>query len=510
MQHHEPASTPGPQAFVITLRQRRYRVLRQLSRKPHSIVFLAKQETLDRDVVLKFVFTDDPVLSERCRREVLALSLFRHPNNVRILDAGEGKINGREGSCLITECVRGQSLHDVLAGRGRMGLIRSVHVARQILLALAEAHRLGVIHRDVKPTNVMLSEHDGRRDHVTLLDFGVASLVGGGSPLTPAADVVPGTPEYVAPELSSGGVPTEASDLYSVGVILFQALTGQVPFSGRDAKTIMQRHRHERPRVVGELVPAPPELSALVARAMAKDPTERFASALEFVAALDSLPIDALLTHEMPDSLRDPSIHAEVERVAAIEELESGEADLIGRVSDAFLQLSSERPTVWVLSDDPGVTEETIRLIQSACLGTEVVRIGPDERLQWSEWLLNGQVPEPWLVVFGDLHVILQDGLLYSLAERGEICKMLISTHLNGEMLQTAANFAGVDQQLVLPVVPLEVTRIVQDLLGRSRRIRQRYDRLRIELMAARRDLTRCRDRETTDPDRVRFVDEGT
>lgn len=503
----ESPSTPDLQAFVMTLRQRRYRVLRQLSRKSHSIVFLAKQETLDRDVVLKFVFTDHPVLSERCRREVNALSLFRHPNNVRILDSGEGKINGREGSCLITEYIRGQSLHDVITSRGSLGLLRSVHVVRQILLALAEAHRLGVVHRDVKPTNVMLSEHDGQRDHVTVLDYGVASLAADQSPPFGEDRAPIRTPEYTAPEVLAGGAPTVASDLYSAGVILYNALTGQLPFTGRDAQTVWERQRRE-PKLVGELIAAPPELSALVARAIALDPTQRVDSALAFVAALDALPLADLVAHEVPDALRDPTIEAEIARAVALEELAAASHEAAEPVSSASLRLSSQRPVVWVFCNDPGVTEETIRLIQSACVGTEVVRIDPEERTQWTDWLLSGHVPEPWLVVFGDLHVILQDDLLYSLAERGEICKMLVSTHLNAEMLHSAANFAGVDHQLVLPVAPLEVTRTVQALLGRSRRIRQRYDRLRVELVNARRQLAPRVGRETTDPDRAAFVDE--
>ncbi len=471
---------------TITLYRRRYRVVRQISRKPTSSVYLAKQLSLERDVVLKLVFSEDDTNTERFRREAQALSLFRHPNNIRIYDAGAGRFAGHQGSCLITEFVRGLSLRELLNETRRLGLTRSIHIVRQVLLGLSEAHRLQVIHRDVKPENIMVSTHDGRRDHVTVIDYGIATTARSTS--TAAGTLRPaGTPGYMAPEVLSGHAPHVESDLYGVGAVLYECLTGAPP-----ARTGRGAGGPEVPPV-HELVPCPASLSQVVSRSLAVNPAARYASAADFVEALDAVEASELLEFELPGAAQLESERVELQRMATLESLEDGAAASRGALSDAFLSLSSHTPTVWVLTGDPGINEDLLGVIRMACLKTDLITLGPEERATWCQRLLDQEVPEPWLVVFGDMHVILQDDLLYSLAERGETTKLLISTHLNAELLQEATNFSGIDHHFTHPIERVALTQAVQDLLSRSRHMRRRYDQLRTELLATKRELARAR-----------------
>ncbi|HZS41208.1 MAG TPA: serine/threonine-protein kinase [Polyangia bacterium] len=228
-----------------------------------------------------------PELAGRFRREVTTGKRIEHSNVVAISDSGELE----DGSLyLVMELLEGRSLAALLAG-GRVTLARALAIARQMLVGLAEAHRLGIAHRDVKPENVILVDVGGV-ETVKLLDFGIASNDRAAVKLT-AAGVAFGTPEYISPEMAMG-LPADArADLYAVGVVLFQMVTGRLPFTSKDPAALLRAHAQEPAPSPREVTPdgaIPPELDALILRALQKLPEDRYASANDMIAALDQLP----------------------------------------------------------------------------------------------------------------------------------------------------------------------------------------------------------------------------
>ncbi|CAA9468855.1 MAG: Serine/threonine protein kinase PrkC, regulator of stationary phase [uncultured Solirubrobacteraceae bacterium] len=256
----------------------RYRLLSRLGSGGMAEVWAAEDTELGRQVALKLLHSRlaaDQDFVERFRREASAAAGLQHPNVVSVYDRGES-----QGTYYIAmEYLRGSSLKD-LVRRGPLEPRYAVELVVQVLKAARFAHRNGIIHRDLKPHNVMLDD-EGR---VKVTDFGIARA--GASDMTETGSVM-GTAQYLSPEQAQGHAVTASSDLYSIGVMLFELLTGRVPFEGESPVTIALRHVSEAPPAPSQLNPAvPPALDAVVLRALAKEPRERFADADEFVAAL--------------------------------------------------------------------------------------------------------------------------------------------------------------------------------------------------------------------------------
>jgi serine/threonine-protein kinase len=268
----------------------RYRVLRKLGGGGMADVYLCEDLTLGRRVALKVLlqrFLNDPTFVERFRREAKAAAGLNHPNLVSIYDWGE--VDGTY--YIVMEYVEGETLKDLIRRRGRLSGNESVAVAMQLLAAVEFAHRSGIVHRDIKPQNVMLD----RGGTVKVMDFGIARA--GDSGMTEAGSIL-GTAQYLAPEQAKGQPVDERSDLYSVGVVLYEMLTGTVPFKGDSAVTVALKHVSEVPREPAELVPGMPyALNQIVLKAMAKDPADRYQSAAEFArdlrAAREGGPVQA-------------------------------------------------------------------------------------------------------------------------------------------------------------------------------------------------------------------------
>src|SRR5918998_666221 len=192
-------------------------------------VFLAYEEVLERDVALKILkeqYANDEGFIERFRREAQSAASLNHPNIVRIYDWG-GTENG-EASCMAMEYAPGGTLEDLILEDGPMPPHKAVEVASQIAEALGFAHERGVIHRDVKPHNVLLSE----AGEVKVADFGIARAAT--ATTTSRSNSILGTPSYMSPEQAKGGRVGPASDLYSLGVVLYEMLTGELPFEAED------------------------------------------------------------------------------------------------------------------------------------------------------------------------------------------------------------------------------------------------------------------------------------
>jgi len=257
----------------------RYRVSARLGSGGMADVYLAQDTLLGRQVALKLLhhrFAEDQEFVERFRREASSAAGLSHPNVVAVFDRGEW-----DGTYYIAmEYLPGRSLKAVVREHGPLSPGDATDIVVQILLATRFAHKRGIIHRDIKPHNVILDE-EGR---AKVTDFGIARA--GASDMTLTGSIM-GTAQYLSPEQAQGHAVTESSDLYAVGVVLYELLTGQVPFEGESPVTVALKQVSVEPTPPSALNPGvSPALEAVVMRSLAKDPGARFASADEFIAAL--------------------------------------------------------------------------------------------------------------------------------------------------------------------------------------------------------------------------------
>jgi beta-lactam-binding protein with PASTA domain/predicted Ser/Thr protein kinase len=268
----------------------RYKVVSRVGSGGMADVYLAEDQLLGRQVAVKLLhrhFAEDQEFVERFRREASSAAGLSHQNIVGIFDRGEW-----EGTYYIAmEYVAGRSLKTLVREQGALDPVQAIDIVVQILRAARFAHRRGVVHRDLKPHNVIIDEEGRAR----VTDFGIARA--GASDMTLTGSIM-GTAQYLSPEQAQGHVVSGASDLYSIGVILYELLTGVVPFEGETAVAIAFKQVSAEPRPPSTVNPAvPPALDAVVLRALAKDPARRYADADEFIAVLqrerEALPASA-------------------------------------------------------------------------------------------------------------------------------------------------------------------------------------------------------------------------
>jgi eukaryotic-like serine/threonine-protein kinase len=272
----------------------RFRILSPLGSGGMGKVYKAVQTPLDRVVALKilnpnFPAEKDPAFKRRFFLEASLTSKLRHPNTVTVIDYGQTE----DGIYFIAmEYMEGQTLAEVLAHEKTLPWRRVLDIAQQICRSLREAHKLGVIHRDLKPANVMLL-NEADHDMVKVLDFGlVKSFLAadgqGGDPEVTQNGVFLGSPQYMAPE-QARNVADPRSDVYSLGILVYQMLAGRPPFQGKDYLEVIFQHMKESPRSVQEVNPnaeLPPEVESVVLRCLQKDPTARYQSMDEVLEAL--------------------------------------------------------------------------------------------------------------------------------------------------------------------------------------------------------------------------------
>jgi serine/threonine-protein kinase len=263
-----------------TLVDDRYKIVSRLGAGGMADVFLAEDEQLGRKVALKLLyqrFAEDPGFVERFRREAQAAAGLQHPNVVSVYDRG-----AYDGTYYIAmEYLPGRSLKQLIRAEAPLDPIRAIDLTLQILKAARFAHRRGVIHRDLKPHNVIVDDSD----HAKVTDFGIARA--GASDMTETGSIM-GTAQYLSPEQAQGHAVSAGSDLYSIGVVLYEMLTGRVPFDAESAVTIALKHVSEAPPPMTVMNPdVPPELEQVVMWALNKNPVDRPANADQFITALE-------------------------------------------------------------------------------------------------------------------------------------------------------------------------------------------------------------------------------
>ncbi|MGH8937654.1 MAG: serine/threonine-protein kinase [Acidimicrobiia bacterium] len=260
----------------------RYRIDGKLASGGMSTVWRAWDTNLGRPVAVKRLRVEvaaRPSSLERFRREILASASLSHPGLLQVFDAGRDHL----GPYLVMELVEGELLSALLARLGRLSARRSAAVAHDLAGALAHLHRRGLVHRDVKPGNVLITGSGETK----LADLGICQRIGRREePANPG--VVLGTPTYFSPEQAAGEQATPASDLYALGLVLYEMLAGRPPFRAKTPLALAMAHLYRPPPPPSRFVRVPAALEAVAMRALEKDPRDRFVSGDAMAAALRS------------------------------------------------------------------------------------------------------------------------------------------------------------------------------------------------------------------------------
>lgn len=311
------AKTIAPEAsepFIGRLISERYEILSLAGEGAMGAVYRARHTFMDKDVAIKILHKDMTANSEvveRFRREAQAAAHIEHPNVCSASDFGR---YDDESFFLVMEWLEGTTLEEVIA-RADLPVDRALNIAAQMGSALERAHALGIVHRDLKPANIMLVENEGEHDFVKVTDFGVARVRLGNSAVLTQAGMAYGTPSYMAPEQAAGEDLDHRADIYALGIIVYEMLTGRTPFIGEGIAHILSMHVTESPppfEVAAPHLDIPGEVERFIFKCLEKDPADRFQDAAELVEALESLRNETPTIEKSPDT-RTPQPRADDE-----------------------------------------------------------------------------------------------------------------------------------------------------------------------------------------------------
>ena len=285
----------GPDPFIgRDVLGGQFRILQKIGSGGMGSVYKALQPSMNRLVAVKILhpkLANRKDLVSRFRREASAMSHLAHPNTVKVFNYGELE----DGSLYIAmEFLAGRSLHQTVRKQGPLPVQRALSILIQVCGALEEAHRKGIVHRDLKPENIFLcTDPSGQGDYAKVLDFGLAKVtereMNPGSIVLTQEGMVFGTPEFMSPEQAQGKLLDPRSDIYSLAVILYEALTGKLPFHAKTPMEYIQHHVATRPIDLNKRVPGlvfPRQLEAVIAKCLQKKPDARYQTASEFADAL--------------------------------------------------------------------------------------------------------------------------------------------------------------------------------------------------------------------------------
>ncbi|MCB9508210.1 MAG: serine/threonine protein kinase [Myxococcales bacterium] len=271
-----------------------YEITKKLGEGGMGAVYMAENRSIEQRIAIKVLHAhaaQNDELVKRFNREAKVICKLTHPNIIRVFIFGH---TPDQLIFLAMEFVEGRSLRDVIEREGHIEPLRAISIMRQCLHALTEAHELGIVHRDLKPDNIMLTNFRDVREFVKILDFGIAKVTesdGAKNQKLTQAGVVYGTPEYLSPEQAQAKELDGRSDVYSMGIILYEMLTGVVPFHSSTAVAILAAHvydAHQPPtRVARHAIP--PKFDAIIAKALDKNPAVRYPTAMAFLSDLEDL-----------------------------------------------------------------------------------------------------------------------------------------------------------------------------------------------------------------------------
>jgi serine/threonine protein kinase len=252
----------------------RYRLIEQIGSGGMAVIYKAQDMELGRLVTVKVLrpsLVSDPEFLMRFKREAQAAANLSHPNIVIVYDVGQ---DGPKTHYIVMEYVPGQDLKKLIRARSSFEVDEALAIVIEVCKGVGYAHRAGLVHCDVKPQNILVTP-DNR---IKVTDFGIARALTGAAPQV--EDMVWGSPHYFSPEQAAGETPTPASDVYSIGVVLFELLTGRLPFTGSDYQALAMAHLKEQPPSILDLNPAlPPELDKIIRKVMSKEPSARYRTA---------------------------------------------------------------------------------------------------------------------------------------------------------------------------------------------------------------------------------------
>ena len=360
-------------------------------------VYQGRDTRLSRPVAIKILRSDlarDPSFLTRFRREAQAAAGLNHPSIVSVYDTGEELIEGGVLPYIVMEQVEGRTIREVIRNGERLPVQRAIAVIRGILEALDYSHRHGIVHRDVKPANVMITTSGD----VKVMDFGIARALDDANATVTHAWTVVGTAQYLSPEQARGEIADSRSDIYSVGCLLYELLTGRAPFSGDTPVAIAYQHVSAAPISVEALnLDLPDVLSQIIDGALAKDPIVRYQSAAEMLADLDRI-------------TKGERVKARVHKNIDRRKLIAGAVALVVAIASGGVLLSRGESviTAKIVADVSGLTETQAR---EALAGfTIVIARAPDPRVPEGRVALQNPIAGTKAEPNSDVIITISDG----------------------------------------------------------------------------------------------------
>jgi serine/threonine protein kinase len=466
----------------------RFVVKQSVSLTPTLATFLVEHTLLGFPAVLKVELSPNVLVNE-----ATALGSLESSHTPLLYARGEVAWLQNTVNYLIEEFVDGRTLTQTLRLCRRLEPSLAVMMCLHVLSALDDAHRLGVVHGDVTPDNIFLVGHQLQvNPRFMLVGFGASRS--GCPPQSGVMTSPQRTQKYVSPQVHEGGVPNTGSDLFAVGCLLFEAIAGEHPKWEKDGRLTQQ---------LAEVVPAHPDLSRVVAKAIAPEPKTRFETAQDFATVLLALDLDELAQFGVTERT---ALDGPVDTVDTVDMTqprvgvslpESLKQRAVAQARPILL--STRKPKVWVFAGDPGLDQPQVEIAIGMLLERyDVTVLDAVQRERRQGRVSEGDLP--WVVVFGDLHALLDEPLLQELSCRGETMRVLVSTHDNVDMLSTTVNATGLDAQVSMGKRPDALVELIDAMVERARATRIQYDGLRLAVADAHNDvecLRKCFERKS-------------
>lgn len=434
-----------PLGSTVRISNSKYHTQELIHASPTFTIVRADNLILGRSEALKVSHTKNPQLFHDAEK----IARLSHPSNIQLLNTGFVDL-GEERAVIALSMRSGMTSQEVLDTSGPMSPLRCCRLLAQILGALDEVHNLGLVYGSLSAQTLRIC--DRIVEQCCIADYGLSAPVRENHQTNPT-HLLSTDPDYTAPERFLGAVASPRGDLFSVGVIFYELLTGKRPFPYTGFGLLQAYQRGEEPTPMSEHAEVPQPLEQFILQMMSVDVERRIPSARAAAARLMELD---------PDELQAYSSNPLMDRNALSTDL---------HVHAPPPSINST-PEIWVLNEDPAFrlpnAQELVELLKQKYR----VRTLSQNSLTAAHTLLKqGQLPPPWVVLFGDLHVILGEPLLGILSKRGDLSRVLVSTHLNADMMHTTVNACSLDQQLLADGSPEMLLASVEEMVTRTRNI---------------------------------------